>query len=143
MSIRQISIFLENRCGRLREITDVLAKAGINIRAISLADTSDFGILRIIVNKPDEAMACLREARFTISETEVLAVEVEDRPGGLAKIVALFASAGIGVEYMYGFVEKSGEHALMIFRVEGIDIAVDVLREKGVRLLTGSEVYAL
>jgi len=143
MSIKQISVFLENRCGRLREITDVLAKADINIRAISLADTSDFGILRLIVNRPDEAVRCLKDARFTISETDVLAVEVEDRPGGLAKIVALFATAGISVEYMYGFVEKSGENALMIFRVEDIEIARDLLREKGVRMLTGSQVYAL
>ena len=143
MSIKQISIFLENKCGRLREVTDVLAKSDINIRALALAETSDFGILRMIVNKPDEARQCLKEASFTISETEVLAVEVEDRPGGLARIVSLFASAGISVEYMYGFVEKSGEHALMIFRVEEIDIARDLLREKGIHLLTGSEVYAL
>lgn len=143
MPIKQLSIFLENRCGRLREITDVLAKSDINIRALSLADTSDFGILRLIVNKPDEAVQCLKEAQFTISETHVLAVEVEDKPGGLAKIVALFASAGIGVEYMYGFVEKSGQNALMIFRVEDTDIATDLLRDKGVRLLTGTEVYAL
>ena len=143
MPIKQISIFLENKCGRLREVTGVLAKSDINIRALSLADTSDFGILRLIVNKPDEAQQCLKEAHFTISETNVLAVEVEDKPGGLAQIVDLFASSGIDVEYMYGFVKSSGKNALMIFRVEEIDIATDLLREKGLRLLTGSEVYAL
>ena len=102
MQVRQISIFMENRAGRLKEITGVLAKAGVNIRALSLADTSDFGILRLIVDKPDHAVDVLHKEGFTIRENTVIACEVEDKPGGLHKILKLLADGGISVEYMYG-----------------------------------------
>ncbi len=143
MRVKQISVFLENRAGRLREVTRVLGDAGINIRALSLADTSDFGILRLIVNDPHRAWKLLKEAKFTLSETDVIAVEVEDKPGGLAKILDIFGDGGINVEYMYAFVEKETQNAIMIFKVEDIDTAIKLLADHGVRLLKGEEVYSL
>jgi hypothetical protein len=143
MQVKQISIFLENRVGRLQEVADVLGKNGINIRALSLADTSDFGILRLIVNRPDEGTAILRQAGFTVRENEVIAAEVEDCPGGLAKILRLFAGAGISVEYMYAFVEQRTGNAVMIFRVESGPRAVKTLQDAGVALLSNDDVCAL
>ena len=143
MQVQQISIFLENRVGRLQEVTQVLAHNDINIRALSLADTSDFGILRLIVNKPDEAVRILRENGFTVRENEVIAVEVDDRPGGLARILELFTGAGISVEYMYAFVERKTDHAVMIFRVESVPRAIKTLQDAGVSLLSNEEVCAL
>jgi hypothetical protein len=143
MLVKQLSIFLENRSGRLSEVTKVLGKENVNIRALSLADTSDFGILRLIVDRPDEAYHILRQGGFTIRETDVLAVEVADQPGGLARVLDRFASSGVNVEYMYAFVEKSGDQAIMIFRVEDPEQAAELLTEGGVRLLSGDAVYAL
>lgn len=143
MPVKQLSVFLENRSGRLHEVAEILKETDINIRALSLADTSDFGILRLIVNKPDEAYDVLKKVNFTISEADVLAVEVEDKPGGLAKILGIFESGGINVEYMYAFVEKAAENAIMIFRLEEMDKAVELLQKSGVRLLGGNEVYSL
>lgn len=143
MQVKQISVFLENRAGRLQEVCDTLSETVINIRALSLADTSDFGILRLIVNKPDNAREVLREKGFAITETEVLAAEVEDKPGGLAKILRLFAGAGINVEYMYAFVERKSENAVMIFRVEAIAKAIKTLQDAGVSLLSSEELYAM
>lgn len=143
MQVQQISIFLENRVGRLMEVTDVLAQNQINIRALSLADTSDFGILRLIVSKPDEATRILRQGGFTVRENEVLAVEVEDQPGGLAHILGLFSKAGISIEYMYAFLERKTENAVMIFRVESLPRAVKSLQDAGVSLLSDADVATL
>jgi len=143
MQVQQISIFLENRVGRLMEVTEVLAQNQVNIRALSLADTSDFGILRLIVSKPDEATQILRQGGFTVRENEVLAVEVEDQPGGLAHILGLFGKAGISIEYMYAFLERRAENAVMIFRVESLPRAVKSLQDAGVSLLSDADVAAL
>lgn len=143
MYVKQISVFLENRAGRLEEITRVLAEGDINIRALSLADTSDFGILRLIVNQPEKAMTSLRDAGFTVRENGVIAVEVEDKPGGLHQILQLFGKAGISIEYMYAFFEKKTEKAIMIIRVENTDQAINALKEAKVPLLTSKEVYEL
>jgi len=143
MEVKQISIFLENRAGRLEEVTEILEKHGINIRALSLADSSDFGILRMIVNKPEEAIYALKKGGFTVSETKVIAVEVEDRPGGLSKILKVFSTAGINVEYMYAFVERKLTNAVLIFRVEAIDKAIKVLQDQNFPLLSSEEVYKL
>ncbi len=143
MKVEQISIFLENKSGRLAEVTDVLATAGINIRALSLADTADFGILRLIVNDTERAKEVLRENGFTVGKTEVVAVEVPDRPGGLAGILNVLKEKGVNVEYMYAFVQKSMENAIIIFRFDEINRAVEGLKEAGVRILRGEEVYAL
>lgn len=143
MRVEQISVFLENKSGRLAEVTDVLAKAGINIRALSLADTADFGILRLIVNDTERAKQVLKDNGFTVGKTEVIAVEVPDRPGGLAGILDVLKERGVNVEYMYAFVQKSKENAIIIFRFDEIEKAIEGLTTAGVKILKGEDVYAL
>jgi hypothetical protein len=143
MKVKQLSIFLENQSGRLAEVTEALGGEGINIRALSLADTSGFGILRLIVNDIAKAHEVLKGKGFTVSETDVIAVEIPDRPGGLGTILAIFGNKGINIEYMYAFVQKSSENAVVIFRIEDIDGAISALQAGGVRILTADEVYAL
>jgi len=143
MKVEQISIFLENKSGRLAEVTRILAASGINIRALSLADTADFGILRLIVDQNDRAKHALKESGFTVGKTEVIAVEVPDRPGGLAHILRTLDAASINVEYMYAFVQRSGDNAILIFRFDELDKAIQVLTDADVRVLKGQAVYAL
>lgn len=143
MKVEQISVFLENKSGRLAEVAGVLAKAGVNIRALSLADTTDFGILRLIVNDTEKAKKVLKENGFTVGKTEVLAVEVPDRPGGLANILNAMRDAGINVEYMYAFVQRSGGNAIIIFRFDELDKAIEALQKAGIKILKGEDVYAL
>ena len=143
MKVEQISVFLENKAGRLAEVAKILGDNGINIRALSLADTTDFGILRLIVNDRAKAKAVLKEAGFTVGITEVIAVEIEDRPGGLARVLQVLADNGINVEYMYAFVEKSGNKAVLIFKFENLDRAIEVLQKAGITILPGEKVYNL
>ncbi len=143
MKVEQISVFLENKAGRLAEVTRVLGEGGINIRALSLADTTDFGILRLIVNDNEKAKKILKENGFTVGKTNVVAIEVEDKPGGLARILDILYRAGINVEYMYAFVQQSGENAVIIFRFDNLDEAIKVLQENGVTVINGSKVYTL
>ena len=143
MKVEQISIFLENKSGRLADVAGVLAQAGVNIRALSLADTTDFGILRLIVNDTEKAKQVLKNCGFTVGKTEVIAVEVSDRPGGLASILGVMKDNGINVEYMYAFVQKSGGNAIIIFRFDELEKAIDTLQKAGIRILKGEEVYAL
>ena len=143
MKVEQISVFLENRAGRLAEVAEILGKNGINIRALSLADTTDFGILRLIVNDREKAKEVLKEAGFTVGITEVVAVEVDDEPGGLAKILTPLSEEGINVEYMYAFVEKSRNKAVLIFRFENTDKAIEVLTKNNITILDGEQVYSL
>lgn len=141
MKVEQISIFLENRAGRLSEVTQTLANAGINIRALSLADTSDFGILRLIVSDNEKAKTALKEQGFTVGRTTVVPVEVQDSPGGLHAILDILSGNGINVEYMYAFVQQSGKNAVLIFRFDRTDQAIETLQENGVTVLTGDELY--
>ena len=143
MRVEQISIFLENTSGRLAAVTRILADAGINIRSLSLADTADFGVLRLIVDRTDQAQQVLKDNGFTVGKTDVIAVAVPDRPGGLAGILELLDGAGINVEYMYAFVQRSGDNAIMIFRFDGVDKAIHALTQAGVHVLKGQELYAL
>lgn len=143
MKVEQISIFLENKSGRLAEVAGVLAGAGINVRALSLADTTDFGILRLIVNDTEKAKQVLRANGFTVGKTEVIAVEVPDRPGGLAHILSVMKNEGINVEYMYAFVQRSGGNAIIIFRFDELEKAIEALQKSGVVILKGEDVYAL
>lgn len=143
MRVEQISIFLENKAGRLAEVTRVLSEAGVNIRALSLADTSDFGILRLIVDNNDRAKAALKEKGFTVGKTDVVAVEVDDRPGGLSRILHILSQENINVEYMYAFVQHSGKDAVIIFRFDDIDAAVKLLSDNGVKVIEGKTVYTL
>jgi hypothetical protein len=143
MQVKQISVFLENKAGRLSEVTAVLAEAAVNIRALSVADTSDFGVLRLIVNDNQKAMEALKNNGFSVGITDVLAVEVPDRPGGLHQILDMLHKAQINVEYMYAFVHPSGNNAVMIFRFDHIDAAVKLLEESGLTVIDGATVYAL
>lgn len=143
MRVKQISIFLENKSGRLASVTELLGTNNINIRALSIADTTDFGILRLIVNDPDTAFETLKDNGFTVSATDVIAVEVDDTPGGLGKILKYLDDAGVNIEYLYAFLEKSSKDALVVLRVEQIDNAVNVLQEKGINVLKGEDVYQL
>ncbi|HHU86230.1 MAG TPA: ACT domain-containing protein [Peptococcaceae bacterium] len=143
MKVKQISIFLENKSGRLAKVTKVLGESGINIRALSIADTTDFGILRLIVNNPEKAYRVLKNAGFTLSTTDVIAVEVVDVPGGLSEPLLILDRAGINIEYLYAFVQKASSAALVVFRVEQLDEAVRALQENGIRLLSEEEVYQL
>jgi hypothetical protein len=143
MQVEQISIFIENKSGRLAEVTRILGDAGINIRTLSLADTSDFGILRLIVNDREKAKSILKENGFTVSKTEVVAVEVPDQPGGLSMILQALDSEAINVEYMYAFVERCGENAVIVFRFDETDKAISVLQQKGFNVLDGSRLYSM
>ncbi len=140
---KQISVFLENKAGRLAHVTRVLGEAGINIRALSIADTSDFGILRIIVNDPEKAYRILKEADFTVSETEVIAVQVPDSPGGLATVLEQMSDADLNIEYLYAFLGTSGSDALVIFKVEDIAKARQTFKEKGIRFIDEQQLYRL
>ena len=135
MRVEQIAVFLENKSGRLAEIASILADNDINIRALSVADTADFGILRLIVDKVEEAKKALKDNNFTVGKTTVVAVEVPDRTGGLASVLKVIEAAELNVEYMYAFVNKSGEDAVLIFRFDEMDTAIKVLQEKGFTIL--------
>jgi len=139
MKIEQLSIFLENKAGRLAEVTEVLATANINIRALSLADTSDFGILRLIVNNHEKAKDALKAAGFTVGLTSVVAVEVPHVPGGLNTILQLLGKKGVNVEYMYAFMQK-GDNAVLIFRFNNLDLAMETLKEANIPILDNSMV---
>lgn len=143
MKVEQISIFIENKSGRLAEVTTILGFAGVNIRALSLADTSDFGILRLIVNDRDKAIAALKGKGFTVNKTEVVAVEVPDQPGGLASILHVLDKDSINVEYMYAFVERCGSNAVIIFRFDETDRAIKALSSKGFNMLDGERLYGM
>lgn len=141
--VKQISVFLENKAGRLASVTRTLGDAGINIRALSIADTSDFGILRLIVNDPPRAYRILKESGFTVSETGVVAVKIPDCPGGLASVLEVMAAASINIEYLYAFVGTTAEDALVIFKVEDAEQALKVFRARGIGFLQEEEIYRL
>ncbi len=128
MFVKQISVFLENKPGKLSQVTDILEKNDIDISAISIADTTEFGILRMIVNKPEEAVAAIKAEKFPVSTTEVLAVEVADKPGGLNLALQTLNEAGVSIEYLYSFIKRNGKRALILFRVEDPEKAVEVLQ---------------
>ncbi|MDY0301798.1 MAG: ACT domain-containing protein [Trichlorobacter sp.] len=143
MKVEQISIFIENKSGRLAEITRILGEAAINIRALSLADTSDFGILRLIVNDVEKAKQVLKDKGFTVNKTEVVAVEVPDQPGGLSAILQILDKDNINVEYMYAFVERCGGNAVIIFRFDETEKAVESLKAGNFNVLEGERLYTL
>ena len=142
MMTEQLSVFLENRAGRLAEVTHALAEAGVNIRALSLADTSDFGILRMIVCDHEKAQAVLKAKGFTLGRTSVVAVEVPDTPGGLDSVLQLVSTHGINVEYMYAFVHRAAESAVMIFRCDNVEQAITVLQANNFTILPAAQLCA-
>ncbi|MDR0451763.1 MAG: amino acid-binding protein [Treponema sp.] len=131
MAIKQISVFLENNAGRLGDVTKVLAGADVNLRAISIADTADFGILRLIVNKEDEALKALTAAGFTTRVSDVAAVEIDDVPGSLAKVMDFFKEANVNIEYLYASLENKVNKAVIIFKLEDHEQGHRILREHG------------
>lgn len=140
MQIQQISIFVENKSGRLAEITEALAAAKVDIRAVSIADTSDFGILRLIVDKPKEAVEALKAAGLTASLTSVIAMGIDDQPGEFAKALRVLADNKIGVEYMYAFISREHGKAFVILRVDDSERAVAVLKEHQITILSAEEI---
>jgi len=134
MGIKQISVFLENTTGRLSEGTKTLARAGINLRAISIADTADFGILRIIADKNNEAVEVLNAAGFTTRQTDVVAVEIEDVPGSLAKLMELFQQSQVNIEYLYASLEGQVGKAVVIFKLENHEDGQKILAANGLKM---------
>jgi hypothetical protein len=137
MEIYQVSVFVENKSGKLADITDVLSENGINIRALSIADTADFGILRIIVEDPVSTEKILIEHGFTVTLTKVIGARISDTPGGLSYVLRILSDAGIGIEYLYAFIEKTADRASVILRVDNDEKAEKILADKGVELIGG------
>ena len=140
MTVNQLSVFVENKQGRLSEITSILQQNQVDIRALSIADTTHFGILRLIVDKPAQAETALKEAGFTVSLTPVIAIGVADRPGGLAEALALLRDGGLRVEYMYAFVSRKKDSAFVILRVDDNGKAVELMKNGGFSVLQEAEI---
>ncbi len=143
MSVKQISIFVENKPGRLAEITEILSRNDIDIRALSIADTTDYGILRLIVSHPDEAVEAIKKEGLAVSATDVLAIGIPDVPGGFANAIKVLADGGISVEYAYAFITPSVGTAFVIIRVEDNDKAAKTLEAKGVKLISQADIFKL
>ena len=143
MLVKQISVFVENARGKLSKVTQILAENGINIRALSIADTTDFGILRLIVQDPEKAVAALKENDITVKSTDVIVVEIDDKPAGLHKALTLLRDAEIAVEYMYAFVSKKENEAYVILKCDKAQEAVSALTDGGVHVIAAKDVYEL
>ncbi len=142
-AIKQISIFMENKHGRMARVAKALGDAGVNIRALTIAEAGDFGIVRMVVDDMDKGYKVLREEGFTVSETEVLAVEIEDSPGGLFEIANTLGENNINIDYAYAFVTAKSERAMLILRVEDISGATRVLNEGGIRTATKRKIQQI
>jgi hypothetical protein len=143
MKLTQISVFLENRKGRLYEVCSMLGKAGINIRALTIAETESFGVLRLIVDKPDEAIKLFHANNVTANRTDVVAVEIDDKPSGLADVLKILSEHNVNVEYMYGFMEKCSDKALMVFRFDEPERGAKILTAAGVNVVTRKNIQGL
>ncbi len=143
MFAEQISIFIENKEGRLAEVTNILKEAKVNIRALSLADTTDFGVLRLIVDNNEVAEQALKKEGFTVGKTKVLAVEVSDEPGGLNKVLDPLCAQDVNVEYMYAFANPKCQNAIMIFRFHDSQKALSILNENGIKAIDAKELSNL
>jgi hypothetical protein len=143
MKITQISVFLENRKGRLFDVCSLLGDNKINIRALTIAETESFGVLRIVVDKSDMAVKLLKDSGFVANLTDVVAVEVGDKPGGLASVLKVFADNDVNIEYMYGFVEKFSDKALLVFRFADTDLAQQILSKNNIKVVREKEIEGL
>ncbi len=135
MNVTQLSVFIENKPGHLQAILSILAQENINIKTLTIAETSDFGILRMIVNEPEKGASMLRKNSFTCSTTDVLALEIEDTPGSLLQAIETFSRRKLNIEYMYAFTDKRDEKAIMIFRFDDIEAAKKALLEEGYNIV--------
>lgn len=143
MKLKQISVFLENKEGRLKKAISILSNASINIRALSIADTSEFGILRLIVPEPELAQKKLEKNNFVVKVNEVIAVEVPDQPGGLDSILTILYDFKINVEYLYAFVEKNEDKAIVVIRTENIDEGIEALEDSDIKVMSAEDVDKL
>jgi ACT domain-containing protein len=143
MKVKQLSIFLENRKGRMRKALDVLEKGGVNIRALSIADTSDFGILRLIVPEPDKTKKLLEDNNFLVKVGEVIAVRMNDRPGGLGEILGILDDNDINLEYLYAFVEEKENGAIVLLHPENIDAGIKALQDGNAEVIPAKDIYGL
>ncbi len=143
MYTKQVSVFLENKKGRLAEVTGLLAGEGINIRAMSLADMPDIGVLRLIVDDRGRCLRALKGRGFAAQETDVIAVEIEDHPGGLHRIIEVFDRADINIEYMYTFFRKNVDTAIVVFKIDDAAGAVEALKAGGIAVLPGDAVQKI
>jgi hypothetical protein len=135
MNVTQLSVFMENKPGHLQGVLKILSDANINIMTLTIAETSDFGILRMIVNDSEKAKKALHDSRITCSTTEVLAVELDDKPGELLRAIEAFSKNKLNIEYMYAFTEKRGDRAVMIFRFDDIEAAKKALTQEGYQIV--------
>ena len=143
MTINQLSIFVENKAGTVAEITKSIANAGVSIRALSVADTQEFGILRLIVSDVEKAKEALHQNDCVVSVTKVIGVEIPDVAGGLSEVLELMSENNINVEYLYAFITISGKHAYVVLRVEDNEKAAKILTEKGVKLVNQADIDSL
>ena len=141
MAIKQLSIFVENRRGKLMEITEALAAKGIDMRALSLADTNEFGLLRMVVSDPDAAFTLLREAGMMVRLSEVVAIGVVDRPGEFSKAARIIADAGVDLEYLYALASRVEGEAVIIMRLDQPGAGIEALRRGGFRIIGPEEIY--
>jgi ACT domain-containing protein len=140
MKLTQMSVFIENTKGKLFELCDILGKNKVNIKALTLAESPEFGIVRLVVDKADEAVKLLKADGFIASIADIVAVEVADDPGGLAATLKVLSDNDVNIEYMYGFVEKASDKALMVFKFEDIDKAIAVLCKNGVSVISKEKI---
>lgn len=136
MAVKQISVFVENTSGRLAEVTRLLANAGVNLRAITIADTADFGILRLIADDSNKAVEAFKKAGFTAKVTDVIGVEVPDRPGGLADVMEIFHREGVNIEYLYASLEHVKDKAVVIFKVEDVEHGLKICEQHKLALIS-------
>lgn len=143
MKVTQISVFLENKKGRLYDATQVLGEKSIDIKTLTIAENEQFGVLRMIVDRPEEALSVLQAHHFAASITDIVAVEVDDHPGGLAKVLKVLDENKINIEYMYAFVEKNADKAILVFRFDDLDKAIAVLSRNGIRVVGKKDIESL
>jgi len=143
MKIQQVSIFLENKKGRLSDVCSVLGKHGVNIRALTIAESEDFGVLRVVVDRPEETLRIVKENGFAAKLSPIVAVEVPDKPGGLATVLKVLSDNDVNVEYMYGFVERSGDNAILVFRFSDPDRTVQILQKSKIKVLGNQDIADL
>jgi hypothetical protein len=143
VAIKQISLFVENKPGRMAKVSKTLSDAGVNIRALTVAEAGDFGVIRMVVDDPERGYQVLHDSGFTVSETEVLAVEMRDIPGGLYEIVNTLGESDVNVDYAYAFVTTKAERAMLIIRVDNLEKARKVLTDAGIKLATKDEIQKI
>ena len=135
MKVKQLSVFIENKAGRVSEVTDILGKAQVNIRGFSVSDTADYGIVRLVVDRPEVGLAALKDAGFTVKESDVICINLPDRPGGLAEVLKVVSDSGVNIEYVYSLIAT-----YVVVNVGDVDQALQLLRDQPVQLVSQEEI---